>query len=75
MTAGTASANNGNVTISADGSFTYNPPPGFEGNDTFIYTLNDNDTPNTTDTGTVTIAVSGMFWFVNSSASCPAMVD
>jgi uncharacterized repeat protein (TIGR01451 family) len=72
VTAGTfLSANNGNVTISADGSFTYNPPPGFEGNDTFTYTLNDNDTPNQTDTGTVTIAVSGMFWFVNSAASCP----
>ena len=72
VTAGTfLSANNGNVTISADGSFSYNPPPGFEGSDTFTYILNDNDTPNTTDTGTVTIAVSGMFWFVNSAASCP----
>ena len=64
-----ASANGGNVTLSANGSFTYNPPPGFEGTDTFSYTLNDNDTPNNTDTGTVSITVSGMIWFVNSAAA------
>lgn len=62
------SANGGNVTLSANGSFTYNPPPGFEGTDTFTYILNDNDAPNSTSTGTVSIAVSGMIWFVNSAA-------
>lgn len=65
------SANGGNVSISANGAFTYNPPPGFEGTDTFTYTLNDNDAPNQTDTGTVSIAVSGMIWFVNSAAGAP----
>src|SRR5207253_3042467 len=57
--------------INADGSFTYNPPPGYEGTDTFTYTLNDNDTPNQTDTGRVTITISGMIWFVNSAVASP----
>jgi len=63
------SANGGNVSLNANGSFTYNPPPGFEGTDTFTYTLNDNDTPNNTDTGTISITVAGMIWFVNSAAA------
>jgi len=67
-TAGTfSSAQGGNVTLNADGSFTYNPPAGFEGSDTFTYTLNDNDTPNQTDTGTVSITVSGMIWFIDNN--------
>jgi len=65
------SAQGGNVDISADGSFKYNPPAGYEGPDSFTYTLNDNDTPNQTDTGTVSITVSGMIWFINNQASCP----
>jgi len=70
VTAGTfLSAQGGNVTTNADGSFSYNPPAGFEGTDTFTYTLNDNDTPNNTDTGTVSITVSGMIWFINNNAA------
>ena len=70
VTAGTfLSAQNGNVTINADGSFTYNPAPGFEGNDSFTYTLNDGEGPS--DTGTVSIVVSGMIWFINNNAACP----
>ncbi len=62
------SANGGNVTLNADGSFTYNPPPGFEGNDTFSYTLTNSEGSNN---ATVSITVSGMIWFVNSAATCP----
>src|SRR5690349_15375504 len=52
VTAGNfTSAQGGGVVLAADGSFSYNPPAGFEGADTFTYTLNDNDTPNQTDTG------------------------
>jgi uncharacterized repeat protein (TIGR01451 family) len=70
VTAGTfLSAQGGNVNLSADGSFTYNPPAGFEGSDSFTYTLDDGE--GNTDTGTVTITVSGMIWFVNNAASCP----
>jgi len=34
-----ASANGGVVSVSGDGSFTYSPPAGFTGADTFTYTL------------------------------------
>ncbi len=64
--AGATSANGGNVTMNADGSFTYNPPPGFEGTDTFTYSITDGTTP---DTATVTINVSGMIWFVDNTAA------
>jgi uncharacterized repeat protein (TIGR01451 family) len=66
---GGSSSNGGDVDLAADGSFTYDPPPGFEGNDTFNYEIQDTDS--NTDTGTVTISVSGMIWFVDSSATCP----
>lgn len=64
----TASANGGNVTLNADGSFIYNPPPGFEGVDSFSYTLTNSEGSNP---ATVSINVSGMIWFVNNNASCP----
>ena len=68
VTAGTfLSTQGGNVNLSADGSFTYNPPAGFEGADTFNYTLNDGEGPS--DTGTVSITVSGMIWFINNNAT------
>jgi HYR domain/Bacterial Ig domain len=64
----TASTASGSVTMNSDGSFSYTPNAGFRGpTDTFTYTL-DNGTGKT-DTATVTIAVSGLIWFVNSSAA------
>ncbi|HKO45459.1 MAG TPA: Calx-beta domain-containing protein, partial [Pyrinomonadaceae bacterium] len=63
--AGATSANGGNVTMNANGSFTYNPAPGFEGTDTFTYTVT--DPSGATGTGTVTFNVTGMIWFVNSA--------
>ena len=48
------------------GKFTYNPPPGFEGNDTFTYTLTNSVA---SSVGTVTIPVSGMVWFINNGAA------
>ncbi|PYK09428.1 MAG: hypothetical protein DME65_11995, partial [Verrucomicrobia bacterium] len=62
------SANGGEVTLNADGSFTYNPPAGFEGTDTFTYTLTNAAGSNN---ATVTITVSGMIWFIDNNASCP----
>jgi uncharacterized repeat protein (TIGR01451 family) len=64
---GTLSANGGNVSVNADGSFTYNPKPGFEGTDTFNYTVT--DTHGNTNVGTVTVTVSGMIWFINAAAA------
>ena len=59
------STNSGNYSISSDGGFTYNPPPGFEGTDTFTYTATNG---NGTQNGTVSITVSGMIWFVDNGA-------
>jgi hypothetical protein len=56
----------GSVTLSSTGGFTYEPPPGFDGNDTFTYEVSDGTF---TDTNTVTITISGMVWFIDNSAS------
>ena len=49
-----------------DGTFIYTPALAFGGpTDTFTYTLTDGN--GVTNTGTVTINVSGMVWYVNSS--------
>jgi Ca2+-binding RTX toxin-like protein len=74
-------ANGGQIVMTTSGvdmgKFTYNPPAGFEGVDTFTYTLTDN--PNATTaasnrTATVSITVSGMIWFINNnSAACTTL--
>ncbi|MEZ4903418.1 MAG: Ig-like domain-containing protein [Spirosomataceae bacterium] len=56
----------GQVNFAADGSFTFNPNPGFEGPTTFTYTVSDGTF---SSTGTVTITVTGMIWFIDASAS------
>ncbi len=62
------SANGGDVSLAADGSFTYNPPAGFEGTDSFSYTLTNASGSNN---ATVTITVSDMIWFIdNNAATC-----
>jgi len=53
--AGGATSQGGTVTLNADGSFTYNPPAGFTGADTFTYTATNGLTPN--DTALVSINV------------------
>ncbi|QZZ21474.1 tandem-95 repeat protein [Leptothermofonsia sichuanensis E412] len=49
-------ANGGTVTLNADGSFVYNPAPGFNGIDTFTYQAT--DTLLTSNIATVTLSVS-----------------
>lgn len=49
------SANGGAVVVQPDGSFTYTPLPGFFGQDTFAYTIE--DAVGTQDTATVVITV------------------
>jgi hypothetical protein len=62
-----AATTNGSVTMNSDGSFSYSPNAGFHGpTDSFTYTL-DNGTGKT-DTGTVTVNISGLIWFVNAAA-------
>src|SRR6185436_9471136 len=65
-------ANGGQIVMTTSvadiGKFTYNPPAGFEGTDTFTYTLSDNPnvlTAALNRTATVSITVSGMIWFIN----------
>lgn len=49
------SAQGGGVSLNANGSFTYTPPMGFTGNDSFTYTITDSDAQ--TDIATVKIRV------------------
>ena len=58
-------SNGGTVILSSDGSFSYNPPAGFEGADSFFYTLTNSAGSNV---GQATITVSGMLWFINNNA-------
>ena len=47
----------GNVTLSADGGFTYSPPAGYWGPDAFEYTLSSPDTPGETVSASVQLWV------------------
>ncbi|PWJ58072.1 putative secreted protein (Por secretion system target) [Dyadobacter jejuensis] len=49
------------------GAFSYVPPAGFTGNDTFTYTLQNGS--GFTSIATATITSAGAIWFVNSGAS------
>lgn len=60
------SAHGGDVSAGADGGFTYVPPAGYEGEDTFSYTIQDPD--GNRDRGVVTIQVAGMIWFIDNRA-------
>lgn len=48
---------NGSVTLQPNGSYTYTPNSGFEGEDTFTYVVCDDGIPSLCDTATVTISV------------------
>ena len=62
----TTSAQGGTVAVNANGSFTYNPPTGFTGTDTFTYTVSN---ALTSDTATVSVTVSQRVWFVDNTAA------
>ena len=53
----TKSSNNGSIVDNRNGTYSYNSPPGFVGEDTFNYTLCDNDTTPDCSTAMVTITV------------------
>jgi hypothetical protein len=54
----------GSVTLANTGNFTYEPPPGYVGNDTFTYKTSEGTL---TDTNTVTITISNMVWFIKNT--------
>ena len=59
---------NGSVAMNPDGTFTYTPAVGFAGpSDTFNYTLTDIN--GITNTAMVTINLSDVVWYVNSSGA------
>lgn len=47
----------GSIVLNANGSLSYQPPTDFTGEDTFTYTICDDDTPNTCSSATVTLTV------------------
>ncbi len=59
--------NGGSVVMNTNGSFSYTPAPGVGGTDAFVYTLKDGN--NKTAPGTVSILLTGMVWYVNSSGA------
>ncbi|WP_131655559.1 beta strand repeat-containing protein [Methylocucumis oryzae] len=65
------STNNGNVTVNTStGAFTYNPPPGFTGSDSFSYEVCDSGEPGSACTNaTVDLNITGTIWFVDNTAS------
>lgn len=65
------SVHGGTVSLddAATGAFTYVPPPGFRGVDTFTYTAEDDD--GDTAVGKATVLVEGIVWFVdNTNTGC-----
>jgi uncharacterized repeat protein (TIGR01451 family) len=68
-----------NVSVAADGSFTYEPPPGFVGNDSFKYTIIDDES--LVDPANVFITVSnlasqsGNLSLVKLVENVPAVID
>lgn len=62
----TTTATGGLLTAYADGSIVYLPFPGFEGIDSFTYTVDNGF--NAPSTGKVYLNVSGMIWFINNNA-------
>ena len=61
------SVNGGDVNVNADGTFSYDPAPGYEGADSFTYTIDNGFSDS--QVGTVNLTVSGMIWFIDQSAA------
>src|SRR5262249_9723585 len=59
----------GTVTLGANGHFTYTPPVGFIGTDTFTYTIKNSVDATLTGTGTVTINLPVRVWYAQNALS------
>jgi VCBS repeat-containing protein len=73
VTPGTFATNDGaSVTLESDGDFVFQPAATTSCTDTsdfFDYTVEDNGSPEQTDTGRVTLAIAGCVWYVNNNAT------
>ena len=65
----TTSLRGGNVAVAANGTFSYNPPAGYEGPDSFNYTISN---AAGSDVGTVNITIAGMIWFIDDNPASGA---
>jgi uncharacterized repeat protein (TIGR01451 family) len=64
---GGTSTQGGSVVVDAsNGKFMYTPPVGYEGADSFTYTIS--NASGTSNSATVSFTVAGMIWFINSAA-------
>ncbi|MCA1635797.1 MAG: cadherin-like domain-containing protein, partial [Acidobacteria bacterium] len=69
----TTGPTSGQAVVNSDGTFSYNPNPGFTGSDSFTYTVT---SANGTDTATVNITVGPtLIWFINNDPGAPAGND
>lgn len=65
-----ASAQGGSFDVNADGSYTYVPPAGYTGADSFPYQVCDNGSdPQACASASVILTVTNMAWFVDNEAS------
>ncbi|OYW70607.1 MAG: hypothetical protein B7Z37_30200 [Verrucomicrobia bacterium 12-59-8] len=64
-----ATTGSGSVSLNADGTFIYTPAVGFTGSDSFTYSLRNSADATLTDTGTVTLTVTGRVWYAKNGAS------
>jgi large repetitive protein len=62
------SVNGGSVTVLPNGTFTFLPPVGYVGLDSFNYTVSDGTS---TAMGTVTISITDRVWYVNPASAAP----
>jgi len=61
----------GAVSVNGAGVFTYTPPVGYEGIDSFTYTITN---AAGSDTAAVNLTISGMLWFIdNTAGACTAI--
>jgi hypothetical protein len=62
---GSTAVADSSASLNADGTITYNPPPGYEGADSFTYTIAN---PSGSSTATVNLTIAGMIWFIDGAA-------
>ena len=63
------SAHGGSFSVNVNGSWSYLPPAGYRGEDSFAYQVCDDGSPSLCTSADVVLTVSGMVWFVDGDAA------